>query len=103
MRIEVYNNDVAKAYRILQKKLNNEGIPKKLKEKEYYISKGEQRLLAKKRGIARYKKAEKKRKIAMEKAEARAFKRNRQISQQNRAKYQSGPKKSNKNLKRPQK
>ena len=47
MRIEVYNNDVAKAYRILQKKLNNEGIPKKLKEKEYYISKGEQKRLAK--------------------------------------------------------
>ena len=51
MRIEVYNNDVAKAYRILQKKLNNEGIPKKLKEKEYYISKGEQKRLAKKRGL----------------------------------------------------
>ena len=37
MRIEVYNNDIAKAYRILQKKLNNEGIPKKLKEKEIFF------------------------------------------------------------------
>ena len=36
MKIEVYNNDVTKAYRVLQKKLNNEGFLKKLKEREYF-------------------------------------------------------------------
>ena len=103
MKIEVYNNDVTKAYRVLQKKLNNEGFLKKLKEREYFMSKGEKKRLEKKRGIARYKKAEKKRHIAQEKAELRAFKRNRQISQQNRAKHHSSPSKSNKIWKRPQK
>ena len=31
MKITVYNNDIAKAYRILQKKLDNEGILRELK------------------------------------------------------------------------
>ena len=30
MKITVYNNDVSKAYRILQKKLNNEGTLREL-------------------------------------------------------------------------
>ena len=33
MKIAVYNNDVAKAYRILQKKLNNEGTLREIKER----------------------------------------------------------------------
>ena len=89
MKIQVYNNDISKAYRVLQKKLNNEGILKELKEREYYLSKGEKNRLARKRGIARFKKAEKKRLIAQEKAEVRLFKRNRQLSQQNKARHQS--------------
>ena len=56
MKITVYNNDISKAYRTLQKKLNNEGILKELKEREYYLSKGEKNRLARKRGIARFKK-----------------------------------------------
>ena len=103
MKIAVYNNDIGKAYKILQKKLNNEGIPKELKEREYFLSKGEKNRLARKRGIARFKKNEKKRLIAQEKAEIRLFKRNRQLSQQNKAKHQSSPSKSNKNWKHPQK
>ena len=103
MKIDVYNNDIGKAYRILQKKLNSEGILKELKEREYYLSKGERKRLERKRGIARFKKNEKKRLIAQEKAEIRLFKRNRQLSQQNKAKHQSSPSKYNKNLKRPQK
>ena len=43
MKIEVFNNDISKAYRILQKKLNSEGILKELKEREYYLSKGERK------------------------------------------------------------
>ena len=75
MKVHVYNNDVSKAYRILR--------------------------LARKRGIARFKKQEKKRLIAQEKAEIRLFKRNRQLSQQNKARHQSSPSKYNKNLKHP--
>ena len=61
MKITVYNNDVAKAYRILQKKLDNEGILRELKEREFFRSKGEKKRLERKRGIVRYKKQEKKR------------------------------------------
>ena len=103
MKIAVYNNDIGKAYKILQKKLNNEGIPKELKEREYFLSKGEKNRLARKRGIARFKKNEKKRLIAQEKAEIRLFKRNRQLSQQNKVKHHSSTPKYNKNWKHPQK
>ena len=103
MKIEVYNNDIEKAYRILQKKLNTEGILKELKEREYYLSKGERKRLEQKRGIARFKKQEKKRLIAQEKAEIRIFKRYRQLRQQNKVKHHSSPPKYNKNWKHPQK
>ena len=96
MKITVYNNDVAKAYRILQKKLDNEGILRELKEREFFRSKGEKKRLERKRGIVRYKKQEKKRLIALEKAELRAFKQ-RKLNQKNTKQF--SPNKSNKNLK----
>ena len=80
MRIEVYRNDVGKAYKVLQKKLNAEGVLKKLKEKEYYVTPSEQRRIKHKRAVARDKKQEKKRLAAIERAEARGFRRNAQTS-----------------------
>ena len=80
MRVEVYRNDVSKAYKVLQKKLNADGALKKLKEKEYYISRSEQGRIKHKRAVARYKKQEKKRIAAIERAEARGFRRNAQTS-----------------------
>ena len=96
MKIAVYNNDVAKAYRILQKKLNNEGTLREIKEREFFRSKGEKKRLERKRGIVRYKKQEKKRMIALEKTELRAFKQ-RKLNQKN-ARH-SSPNKSNKTWK----
>ena len=96
MKITVYNNDIAKAYRILQKKLDNEGILRELKEREFFRSKGEKKRLERKRGIARYKKQEKKRLIALEKAELRAFKQ-RKLNQRNARQF--SPNKSNKTWK----
>ena len=96
MKITVYNNDVAKAYRILQKKLDNEGTLRELKEREFFRSKGEKKRLERKRGIVRYKKQEKKRLIALEKAELRAFKQ-RKLNQKNAKQF--SPNKSNKNWK----
>ena len=93
MKITVYNNDVSKAYRILQKKLNNEGTLRELKEREFFRSKGEKKRLERKRGIVRYKKQEKKRMIALEKAELRAFKQ-RKLNQKNTR--QSSPHKATK-------
>lgn len=43
MRIEVRNNNVDKAMRILKKKLTEDGFFNELREREYYESKGTKR------------------------------------------------------------
>jgi len=40
MRIEVKNNDAVKAYKVLMKKLNKEGLFKELKSHRFHQSKG---------------------------------------------------------------
>lgn len=47
MRIEVRNNNVEKAMRILKKKLTEDGFFNELREREYYQSKGTKRRKAK--------------------------------------------------------
>lgn len=43
MRIEVRNNNVDKAMRIMKKKLTEDGFFNELREREFYISKGEKK------------------------------------------------------------
>lgn len=43
MRVEVRNNNVEKAMRILKKKLTEDGFFNELREREFYVSKGERR------------------------------------------------------------
>ena len=43
MRVEVRNNNVEKAMRILKKKLTEEGVFNELREREFYMTKGEKR------------------------------------------------------------
>ena len=43
MRIEVRNNNVDKAMRILKKKLTEDGFFNELREREFYMSKGEKK------------------------------------------------------------
>jgi|LUME01.1.fsa_nt_gb ribosomal protein S21 len=97
MRIEVYKNDVGKAYKILQKKLNNEGVLKKLKEKEFYLSKGENSRVKRKRAIARWKKQEKKLLKALERSER--FQRRRSSQTNSHYSRRITPIKANKKLK----
>ena len=47
MRIEVRNNNVDKAMRILKKKLTEDGFFNELRQREYYESKGTKRRMAK--------------------------------------------------------
>ena len=56
MKIEVRNNNVEGAMRVLKKKLQEDGIFNKLRELEYFRSKGEKRRIAKAAGKARAKK-----------------------------------------------
>ena len=47
MKIEVRNNNVEKAMRILKKKLTEEGVFNELREREFYMTKGEKKRRAK--------------------------------------------------------
>jgi len=65
MYIKVRNNDVGKAYKILLRKLNNEGIFKKIKENRYHLTKGEKRRIKKKESTARVRRLERKKEEAL--------------------------------------
>lgn len=56
MIIKVYNNDVDKALRVLKKKLQKEGDLNDIRSPKFFVSKGEQKRVAKKIGIARWRK-----------------------------------------------
>ena len=47
MRVEVRNNNVDKAIRILKKKLTEEGMINELREREFYETKGQRKRKAK--------------------------------------------------------
>ena len=61
MKVEVRNNNVDQALRILKKKLQLDGLFNELREREHFVSRGEKRRKAKAAGIRRCKKDEKKR------------------------------------------
>ena len=61
MRVDVRNNNVDQALRILKKKLQLDGMFNELREREHFVSKGEKRRHAKAAGIRRCKKELKKR------------------------------------------
>ena len=61
MKVDVRNNNVDQALRILKKKLQIDGLFNELREREHFVSRGEKRRRAKAAGIRRCKKDEKKR------------------------------------------
>ena len=61
MRVDVRNNNVDQALRILKKKLMSDGLFNELREREHFVSKGGKRRRAKAAGIRRLKKENKKR------------------------------------------
>ncbi|MAG49892.1 30S ribosomal protein S21 [Candidatus Woesearchaeota archaeon] len=56
MKIEVRNNNVEKAIRVLKKKLMKDGVMKELKMRQYYEKPSDRRVRKKKEMIANYKK-----------------------------------------------
>ena len=61
MKVTVRNNNVDKAIRVLKNKLQQEGVFNELREREYYMTKGEKQRKAKAAAIRRNKKALEKR------------------------------------------
>ena len=54
MKVEVRNNNVDGALRVLKKKLQQDGVYTEMREREYYRSKGEKKRLAKAAGRRRW-------------------------------------------------
>lgn len=69
MRIEVMNNDAVKAYKVLMKKLNKEGLFKELKRCRFHQSKGLKRKEKQKEAQKYRKKEEARRKKQLENEE----------------------------------
>ena len=61
MKVDVRNNNVDQALRILKKKLQLDGFFNELREREHFVSRGEKRRHAIAAGIRRCKKEQKKR------------------------------------------
>jgi small subunit ribosomal protein S21 len=61
MVVEVRNNNIDKALRVLKKKLQDDGFFNELRKREYYMSKGEKRRLSKAAGKRRVEKENEKR------------------------------------------
>tara|TARA_X000001382_G_scaffold44202_1_gene29861 strand:- start:120 stop:323 length:204 start_codon:yes stop_codon:yes gene_type:complete len=61
MKVTVRNNNVDKAMRVLKNKLQQEGVFNELREREYYMTKGEKRRKSKAAAIRRNKKTLEKR------------------------------------------
>ena len=53
MKVDVRNNNVDQALRVLKKKLQVDGLFNELREREHYVSKGEKRRRAKAAGRRR--------------------------------------------------
>ena len=60
MKVVVRGNNLEQAMRVLKKKLQKDGRLKELKERQYFTKPSMLKLEAKKRGIANYKKKQKK-------------------------------------------
>ena len=61
MRVDVRNNNVDQALRILKKKLQIDGLFNELREREHFVSKSEKRRRAKAAGRRRFQKEQQKR------------------------------------------
>ena len=61
MKVDVRNNNVDKALRILKKKLQQDGIFNELRNREHFVSKGEKRIKAQAAAKRRQEKAIQKR------------------------------------------
>ena len=61
MAVEVRNNNIDQAMRILKKKLQDDGFFNELRKREFYMSKGEKRRQAKKASKRRVQKENEKR------------------------------------------
>lgn len=81
MKIYVKNNDVGRALRVLKKKLTDEGDLREMRNRQHFISNGEQRRIDEKAGRKRWLKKRVKIEENRVRAEQAAFNKNRKKRQ----------------------
>lgn len=81
MKIYVKNNDVSRALRVLKKKLTEEGDLREMRERQHFVSAGEQRRMDEKAGRRRWLKKRVKIEQNMVRAEQNLIKQNRKKRQ----------------------
>jgi len=81
MKIYVKNNDVSRALRVLKKKLTDEGDIREMRQRQHFVSPGEQRRLDEKAGRRRWLKKRVKIEQNMVRAEQNLIKQNRKKRQ----------------------
>ena len=86
MKIYVRNNDISKAYRILNKKLHAEGFFKEIREKQFFKSKSEKKREALRAAKARWQKKRKLLEAQFEKQERNMLRNKKKQNQQNKRK-----------------
>lgn len=69
MKILVKHNNPVKAFKVLTRKLREEGVFNELRDKQFFKSKGEIKREDKKKGISRYKKRLKEKQALFERYE----------------------------------
>ena len=87
MKIYVKDNDISKALRILKKKMLKEGDIKGLRSKQYFVSKGEEKRLAKKAGVKRWAKKQVQLAKDKERAEREAFRQRKKAAALRKKQY----------------
>ncbi len=92
MKIVVRGNDVMKAYKILKRKLDAEGVFREMRDHRFYRSKSQKRIEKHKYAVARRRKEQAKREKDFERDERNAIidskKRAKQYKQQQRQRQQ---------------
>jgi ribosomal protein S21 len=84
MKIYVKNNNVVKAYKLLNKKLQGEGFYKELQSRSHFKSRGQRKREAHAAAVIREKRRQEKAEVAREKFEAKMRFANKKQKQQNK-------------------
>ncbi|MBT4434836.1 30S ribosomal protein S21 [bacterium] len=99
MKVIVRNNDISKAYKILNKKLHEDGVFKQVRDNQYHKSKGEKKREAARAGRARWLKKQKQLELKFLREERNQFKKRKKPNYKKQSTYKKQPSNSKGNIK----
>ena len=91
MKVIVRNNDISKAYKILNKKLHEDGVFKQVRDNQYHKSKGEKKREAARAGRTRWLKKQKQLELKFLREERNQFKKRKKPNYKKQSTYKKQP------------